>query len=125
MACAMISALTQRKIRSDVAITGEISLRGRVLAIGGVKEKMLAAHARGMKLAFLPKENEAKLEELPQYVRDEMEIRAVSSIDEVLPYVFVTDEVEVNSNIEQRGQQTQHPNTIGTKDIGQSEIEEM
>lgn len=92
MACAMISALTQRKIRSDVAITGEISLRGRVLAIGGVKEKMLAAHARGMKLAFLPKENEAKLEELPKYVREEMEIRAVSNIDEVLPYVFVSVE---------------------------------
>ena len=92
MACAMLSALTGRKIRADVAITGEISLRGRVLAIGGVKEKMLAAHARGMKLAFLPKENESKLDELPQYVRDEMEIRAVSNIDEVLPYVFLSEE---------------------------------
>ena len=88
MACAMISALSGRRLRSDVAMTGEISLRGRVLAIGGVKEKLLAAHLRGMQLVFLPVENQSKLDDLPEFVRDSMEIRCVSSIDEVLPYIF-------------------------------------
>ncbi len=88
MTCAMISAFTDRPLRSDIAMTGEISLRGRVLAIGGVKEKLLAAHARGMKLVFLPLENQSKLEDLPEFVREAMEIRCVSSIDEVLPYIF-------------------------------------
>ena len=92
MTCAMISSLTNRPIRSDVAMTGEISLRGRVLAIGGVKEKLLAAHSRGMTLVFLPKENEAKLSELPEVVRNEMSIIPVSSIDEVLPHIFETIE---------------------------------
>jgi ATP-dependent Lon protease len=91
MACAMLSALTERPLRSDIAMTGEISLRGRVLAIGGVKEKLLAAHARGMKLCFLPIENKANLDDLPQFVLDTMEIQCVSSIDEVLPFVFAEE----------------------------------
>ena len=88
MACAMLSSFTGRTLRSDVAMTGEISLRGRVLAIGGVKEKLLAAHARGMQLCFLPAENKANLDELPDFVRESMDIKCVSSIDEVLPFVF-------------------------------------
>jgi ATP-dependent Lon protease len=91
MACAMISTLSGRALRSDVAMTGEISLRGRVLAIGGVKEKLLAAHLRGMKLVFLPLENQSKLDDLPEFVRDSMDIRCVSSIDEVLPHIFVEE----------------------------------
>ena len=91
MACAMLSALTDRPLRSDIAMTGEISLRGRVLAIGGVKEKLLAAHARGMKLCFLPIENKANLDDLPQFVLDTMEIQCVSSIDEVLPFIFAKE----------------------------------
>ena len=91
MACAMLSALTERPLRSDVAMTGEISLRGRVLAIGGVKEKLLAAHARGMKLCFLPLENRSKLDDLPNFVLESMEVRCVSSIDEVLPFVFASE----------------------------------
>ena len=91
MACAMLSALTERPLRSDIAMTGEISLRGRVLAIGGVKEKLLAAHARGMKLCFLPIENKANLDDLPQFVLDSMEIQCVSSIDEVLPFIFAKE----------------------------------
>ena len=89
MTCAMISTLTAKPIRADVAMTGEISLRGTVLAIGGVKEKLLAAYVRGMKLVFLPKENEANIEDIPDYVRNSMDIRPVSSIDEVLPHIFV------------------------------------
>lgn len=88
MTCAMISTLTAKPIRADVAMTGEISLRGTVLAIGGVKEKLLAAYVRGMKLVFLPKENEANIDDLPAYVRESMDIRTVSSIDEVLPHIF-------------------------------------
>ena len=91
MACAMLSALTGRPLRADVAMTGEISLRGRVLAIGGVKEKLLAAHARGMKLCFLPIENRSNLDDLPDFVTESMEIRCVESIDEVLPFVFLQE----------------------------------
>ena len=91
MACALLSALTGRPLRSDVAMTGEISLRGRVLAIGGVKEKLLAAHGRGMKLCFLPLENKAGLDDLPEFVLETMEVRCVSSIDEVLPFVFANE----------------------------------
>ena len=86
--CDVVSIDTGRPLRSDVAMTGEISLRGRVLAIGGVKEKLLAAHARGMKLCFLPLENRSNLDDLPKFVLKSMEIRCVSSIDEVLPFVF-------------------------------------
>ena len=91
MACAMLSSLTGKRLRSDVAMTGEISLRGRVLAIGGVKEKLLAAHARGMKLCFLPVENKANLDDLPNFVLESMEVRCVASIDEVLPFVFIQE----------------------------------
>ena len=90
MATAMLSALTDRKVRSDVAMTGEITLRGRVLPIGGLKEKVLAAHREGMHTIILPKENLRDVEEIPKPIRDEMEFVPVTSMDEVLDHVWVT-----------------------------------
>ena len=84
MATALASALTQRKVRKDVAMTGEITLRGRVLPVGGVKEKLLAAHRAGIRTVILPKENEKDLEELPENVRLDLTIKLVEHADEVL-----------------------------------------
>ncbi len=81
---AMISALTGRKVRSDVAMTGEITLRGRVLPIGGLKEKVLAAYREGMKRIVLPKENERDIEDIPQEVREKLVFVPVETMDEVL-----------------------------------------
>ncbi len=90
MATAMVSALTNRKVRSDIAMTGEITLRGRVLPIGGLKEKVLAAHREGMRTIILPKENMRDIEEIPTTIRDELEFVPVTSMDEVLGHVWVT-----------------------------------
>ncbi len=84
MATAIVSALTGRKVRKDVAMTGEITLRGHVLPIGGVKEKLLAAHRAGIKTFLMPKKNKKDLVDLPQEVLDTVEIKLVESIDEVL-----------------------------------------
>ena len=84
MATGMISALTGRKVRSDVAMTGEITLRGNVLPIGGLKEKVLAAYREGMKTIVLPKDNEKDIEDIPENVREKLEFRPVESMDEVL-----------------------------------------
>jgi ATP-dependent Lon protease len=84
MATALISALTGRLVRSDVAMTGEITLRGRVLPVGGVKEKALAAHRAGISLMILPRRNLKDLDELAPYVRERMNFAPVESMDEVL-----------------------------------------
>ena len=84
MATAMISALTKRKVRSDVAMTGEITLRGNVLPIGGLKEKVLAAYREGMHTIILPKENTRDLEDIPANVRSKLEFVPVEHMDEVL-----------------------------------------
>ena len=89
MATAMISALTGRKVRSDVAMTGEITLRGRVLAIGGLKEKVLAAYREGMTRIVLPKENERDIEDIPQEVREKLAFVPVETMDEVLAEALV------------------------------------
>ncbi|MCC6216627.1 MAG: endopeptidase La [Polyangiaceae bacterium] len=84
MLTALVSLLTGIRVRHDVAMTGEISLRGRVLPIGGVKEKTLAAHRAGIKRVILPDRNRADLDEVPREVRDELEFHYVSKLDEVL-----------------------------------------
>ena len=81
---AMASLLTGRLVREDVAMTGEITLRGRVLPIGGVKEKVLGAHRAGLRRVLLPNRNEADLDDIPADLRKEMQIVLVESIDEVL-----------------------------------------
>jgi ATP-dependent Lon protease len=84
MFTALVSLLTGIRVRHDVAMTGEISLRGRVLPIGGLKEKTLAAHRAGVKRVIVPERNKADLEEVPKEVRDEMEFVFVNRLDEVL-----------------------------------------
>ncbi len=84
MATAMFSALTKKKVRSDVAMTGEITLRGNVLPIGGLKEKVLAAYREGMHTIILPKENERDIEDIPETVREKLEFVPVENMDEVL-----------------------------------------
>ena len=84
MASAIVSAMSGRSVRPDVAMTGEITLRGRVLPIGGVKEKVLGAERAGITTILLPKENEADLEDLPKEVRDKLQIHMVSELGEVL-----------------------------------------
>ncbi len=84
MTTALISAMTGRKVRRDVAMTGEVTLRGKVLPIGGLKEKTLAAHRAGIKTFILPFANTKDIAELPQRIRDELELIPVSSMDEVL-----------------------------------------
>ena len=84
MCTALVSALTRIPVRSDVAMTGEITLRGEVLPIGGLKEKLLAAHRGGIKTVLIPDENQKDLVEIPDNIKGNLEIRAVKWIDEVL-----------------------------------------
>ena len=81
---AVVSALTERKVRSDVAMTGEVTLRGRVLAIGGLKEKTMAAKRNGIKTVILPKDNQRDLAEIDQVVRESLRFVAADNIDIVL-----------------------------------------
>jgi ATP-dependent Lon protease len=84
MFTALISLLTGIKVRHDVAMTGEITLRGRVLPIGGLKEKVLAAHRAGIKRIIVPERNRADLEEVPKEVIDELQFFFVSRMEQVL-----------------------------------------
>src|SRR5688572_238814 len=90
IATAMVSALTETEARHDVAMTGEITLRGKVLPIGGVKEKLLAAHRFGLKTILISKENEKDLADVPEEVREELTIHCVDTIDDVLQFALET-----------------------------------
>ena len=92
IATALISALTGRKVRKDVAMTGEVTLRGKVLPIGGLREKTLAAHRGGIKTFILPKRNAKDLAELPEVVRAEIELIQVGLLSEVLEVVLLPKE---------------------------------
>ena len=89
MCTALVSALTGIPVRADVAMTGEITLRGEVLPIGGLKEKLLAAHRGGIKTVLIPEENRRNLEEVPDSIKGNLEIRPVKWIDEVLDVALV------------------------------------
>ena len=84
LATALTSALTMIPVRRDIAMTGEVTLRGKVLPIGGLKEKLLAAHRAGIREAVMPKDNERDFAELPQLIKDEMKLHFVSEMDDVL-----------------------------------------
>lgn len=89
MVTAIASRLGNRKVRGDIAMTGEVTLLGRVLAIGGVKEKVLAAYAAGITTVLLPKENERDLDKIPEEVREKMTFHFCSHVDEVLKLALV------------------------------------
>jgi ATP-dependent Lon protease len=89
MATALVSAMAGRPVRKDVAMTGEITLRGRVLPIGGVKEKVLGAHRSGITTILLPKENEADIEDIPEDVRNQLKFHCVGTLDEVFEIALV------------------------------------
>jgi ATP-dependent Lon protease len=89
MAVAMASALMQTPIRNNVAMTGEITLRGRVLPIGGVKEKLLAAHRFGIDTIIMPKDNEKDLVEVPEEIRSVLDVNLVETIDEVIALALI------------------------------------
>jgi ATP-dependent Lon protease len=95
---AMASLLTGRPVRDDVAMTGEITLRGRVLPIGGIKEKVLGAHRAGLRRVLLPRRNEADLDDIPADLRKEMQLVLIESIDEVLREALTPRVVAVSSN---------------------------
>ena len=92
MATALVSAMSGRPARKDVAMTGEITLRGRVLPIGGLKEKVLGAHRAGITTIVLPKENEADLEDIPEEVRKVLSFHPVNTLDEVLAVALMPAE---------------------------------
>lgn len=100
IAVALSSALSNRPVRSDVAMTGEITLRGRVLPVGGIKEKVLAAHRAQVSTVLLPKENEKDLEEIPANVRRKMDIVLVEHMDQVLRLALV-EQAESESAVEE------------------------
>lgn len=95
MATAAISALSNRYIDKDIAMTGEVTLRGRVLPVGGIKEKLLAAHRIGIKKVLLPYENSKDLEEIPDKIRRKMDFVLVKNMDQVLEHALLK---EVNGN---------------------------
>jgi ATP-dependent Lon protease len=84
MATALVSLISGRVVSANVAMTGEITLRGQVMPVGGIKEKMLAAHRSGVKTAIIPARNEADLDELPEEVRQEMRFVLAETVDDVL-----------------------------------------
>jgi ATP-dependent Lon protease len=89
MATAVISALTNKKVKKDVAMTGEITLRGRVLEIGGLKEKAIAAHRAGIKTVIVPKGNLKDMRDIPAKVKKDISFKFVAHLDEVLNLAFV------------------------------------
>jgi ATP-dependent Lon protease len=100
MATSIASALMKKKVRADLAMTGEITLRGRVLPIGGLKEKILAAHRGNIKMVIIPKDNEKDLVEVPQNVQNALKIVFVEHIDEVLDIAFLKDDENFGATVE-------------------------
>ncbi|MFC4556599.1 endopeptidase La [Virgibacillus kekensis] len=96
MATALVSALTGRAVKKEVGMTGEITLRGRVLPIGGLKEKSLSAHRAGLSTIIIPEENEKDIEDIPESVRNELDFIPVSHLDQVLKHALVEENNESN-----------------------------
>jgi len=116
MCTALVSALTGIPVRADVAMTGEITLRGEVLPIGGLKEKLLAAHRGGIKVVLIPHENERDLTEIPDNIKDKLDIRTVRWIDEVLEVALTRQPEPLEENPEEKSAEvvknSENPETI-------------
>ena len=89
MCAALLSTLTNTPVRKDVAMTGEITLRGKVLPVGGIKEKVLAAHRAGISKVLIPAENESDLSDIPANIKKKMEFVLINNVDEAIGQVFV------------------------------------
>ncbi len=98
MSTALVSAMSGRAVRKDVAMTGEATLRGRVLPIGGVKEKVLGAHRAGIKHIILPKDNEGDLDDIPEDVREELQFHCVETLDEVFEIALIPARRDIESS---------------------------
>jgi ATP-dependent Lon protease len=99
IATALVSALTRRPVRKEVAMTGEITLRGKVLPVGGIRDKVLAAHRAGIKRIVLPRDNEPDLEEIAPEVRQEIEFVLADHVDDVLNAALHPEKVEMKSKL--------------------------
>lgn len=117
MCTALVSVITGIPVRSDVAMTGEITLRGQVLAIGGLKEKLLAAHRGGIKTVIIPSENERDLKEIPENIKADLEIRPVKWIDEVLNIALESIPKEISEEAYLAGIDDNHKSVDGNDDI--------
>ncbi|WP_373090987.1 endopeptidase La [Zhongshania sp.] len=117
MCTALVSVITGIPVRSDVAMTGEITLRGQVLAIGGLKEKLLAAHRGGIKTVIIPSENERDLKEIPENIKADLEIRPVKWIDEVLNIALESIPKEISEEAYLAGVDDNHKSVDGNEDI--------
>ena len=116
MCTALVSALTKVPVRSDVAMTGEITLRGQVLPIGGLKEKLLAAHRGGIRTVLIPDDNTKDLAEIPQNIKDSLEIKPVKWIDEVLQVALKHMPAPMTSNAEpSRGNDKPRPRRVAKR----------
>jgi ATP-dependent Lon protease len=104
IACSIISAFTDRRVRREIAMTGEITLRGRILPVGGIREKILAAHRAGITTIIIPKKNEKDLEELNKKVRNSLNIIAINHIDEILDIALLPkqEKTEDIQNIQEK-----------------------
>jgi ATP-dependent Lon protease len=85
---ALVSLLTQKRVNPEIAMTGEITLRGKVLPVGGIKEKVLAARRAGIRHVLIPRQNEKDLLDVPQPLRDEMKVTLLDRVDDALPIAF-------------------------------------
>lgn len=93
MASALASSLSGVPLRQDIAMTGEITVRGRIIPVGGIKEKLLAAYSAGIKEVIIPKENENDLSKIPDEIKDKLTIKIVAHMDEVFPIIFYKEEI--------------------------------
>ena len=113
MCTSIVSALAKRPVHRDIAMTGELTLRGRLLPVGGLKEKILAAHRGGIKKVVIPKENEKDLRDIPAIVAKQIEIVFAEHMDEVLPHALILGEGDTLFR------ESDIPFEIASKDIDQ------
>src|SRR5688500_7570189 len=116
MVTAMISTLTGIPVRRDIAMTGEVTLRGRVLPIGGLKEKLLAALRTGLKTVIIPAENEKDLADIPDNVKRGLEILPVSNMEEVLKIAHTRQPTQIVWEEPEDAAATALPDNTGTED---------
>ncbi|MBP9675918.1 MAG: endopeptidase La, partial [Anaerolineaceae bacterium] len=107
IATALFSAFSERKVFKEVGMTGEITLRGNILPIGGVREKILAAHRSGLKTILLPEKNAKDLVEVPKKVRDDLKIKLVKHMDEVIKVALHVEQDKTNKTLERNKKRRQ------------------